>query len=276
MARLAPRGVGAMSWKEALLAGSLEAALREQGLWDLVGTLRSAVPDISRQYSTFAVDSSYLELKVRGQHAFQVRLALAGMREVAGPVVDVGDSSGTHIRCLKALGEPGRRYLSVNLDASAVRKVQAAGLEAVHARAEELGARGIDAAVFLCFETLEHLPDPAGFLHTLAAKTAARRLVLTVPYVARSRVGLHHIRAGLKKPVTAEQVHLFELCPEDLRLLFRHCGWSVVHDEVYLQYPRRSWRRLLKPAWKRRDFEGFYGAVLEPDPTWSSLYGDWP
>lgn len=265
-----------MSWKEALLAGSLEAALREQGLSDLVGTLRSAVPDISRQYSTFAVDSPYLELKVRGQHAFQVRLALAGMSNVAGPVVDVGDSSGTHIRYLKALGEPGRRYLSVNLDAAAVRKVQSAGLEAVQARAEELGPRGIDAAVFLCFETLEHLPDPSGFLHSLATKTAARRLVLTVPYVERSRVGLHHIRAGLKKSVTAEQVHLFELCPEDLRLLFRHCGWSVAHEEVYLQYPRRSWRRLLKPAWKQRDFEGFYGAVLEPDPTWSSLYEDWP
>lgn len=265
-----------MSWKESLLEGSLRAAIAEQGLSPIVEELRAAVPDITRQYSGFDVDSSYLELKVRGQHAFQVRLARAGLDGIEGPVADIGDSSGTHIRYLSASeGGVKRRYLSLNLDDRAVAKIRGLGLEAIHARAEELEAKGIDAAAFLCFETLEHLPDPYGFLHTLSAKTRAKRLILTVPYVSRSRVGLHHIRAGLKKPVTAEQVHLFELCPEDLRLMFRHCGWKIVRDEIYLQYPRRSWRRLLKEAWRRRDFEGFYGAVLEPDDSWSSLYGDW-
>lgn len=261
--------------KERILLLSLRSALREQGLEPEVRRLREAVPDIASQYSGFSVTGPYLELKVRGQHAFQVSLARLALGDRPAKVVDLGDSAGTHIAYLqKLIPQGGHRFLSINLDGAAVARIKAKGLEAVKARAEDLAAQGLSADVFLCFETLEHLSDPITFLHDLS-KTGCRTLVLTVPYVAQTRMGLHHLRTGMTKTVGAESVHLFELAPEDLRLLFRHSGWRVSREKIYLQYPRFSILRLMKVLWRRVDFEGFYGVVLERDDTWSRLYEDW-
>ncbi|MFH1724210.1 MAG: methyltransferase domain-containing protein [Elusimicrobiota bacterium] len=263
--------------REELLEKSLRAAIEEQDLADLCRRLEEVQPDLREQYSTFEVDSEFLRTKVRGQQAFQI--ALASPELEARPeavVVDVGDSSGTHTAYLKAL-VPGskHRFVSVNLDPKAVGKIQSRGLEAVLARAEELEQYGVNADVFLAFELLEHLSDPATFLHELSAKTRCSRLVLSVPFVRRSRLGIHHIRAGLRKEVSAENVHIFELSPEDLRLLFRHTGWKVERERIYRQYPRGSWLAMTKHVWRDWDFEGFYGVVLSRDDTWSSLYTGW-
>ena len=99
--------------------------------------------------------------------------------------------------------------------------------------------------------------------------------MVTVPYVAQSRVALHQIRAGMKKVAPAETVHVFELSPEDWKLAFLHAGWKIERERIYRQYPRWSPLRFTKWLWKRSDFEGFYGAVLSRDDTWSSLYPDW-
>ncbi len=267
---------GLQKGREHLLKASLEAAIAEQGLLELANELREILPDIRKQYSSFEVDTPFLETKLRGQHAFQ--LALAGPEIASRPkavVVDIGDSSGMHTAALKALYPGERRWLSVNLDKEAVARVRARGFEALEARAEELGKHGIDADVFLSFETVEHLPDPINFLHALAAKTRCQRLVLTVPYVRQSRVGLHHLRANLKKPVTAETVHLFELSPADWKLVFRHAGWKLERERTYLQYPRHHPLAATRPIWRSWDFEGFYGAVLSRDDAWSSLYASW-
>ena len=54
---------------------SIEHAVREQGLKELVAELSQLVPDITEQYSMFRIDSPYLNTKVRAQHAFQISLA---------------------------------------------------------------------------------------------------------------------------------------------------------------------------------------------------------
>ena len=265
------------SGKEKLLTRSLKAAAAEQGLLELAGRLRDlAGKDLADQYSTMDIDSEYLLTKVCCQQAFQIKLASTVLPDGPGTVVDIGDSSGAHTRHLQALNPACKAdFLSVNLDPQAVAKIRAKGLKALQSRAEQLGAHGVDADVFLLFETLEHLPDPFSFLHDLSSKTRCRRLVLTVPYVRRSRLGLHHIRAGLKEHRTAERVHLLELCPEDLRLLFAHTGWKVEKETIYRQYPRYSPLRATRALWARWDFEGFYGAVLSRDDAWSSLYDSW-
>jgi SAM-dependent methyltransferase len=262
--------------KERLLLRSLRSAAAEQGLADLAQRLRTLAGDLGDQYSTHKIDSEFLKTKVAVQQAFQMSLAGPALNG-ATSVVDIGDSSGRHIQCLKKLYPLVKaRWLSVNLDATAVTKIRAKGLEAVQARAEELDRHGVEADVFLLFETLEHLSDPFNFLHRLSSRTKCRRLVLTVPFVRRSRLGLHHVRAGLRETQTAERVHLLELSPEDLRLLFAHTGWKVVEERTYLQYPLRSPMRATKALWAQTDFEGFYGAVLARDDSWSSLYGSWP
>lgn len=110
------------------------------------------------------------------------------------------------------------------MDAQAVQRIRNRGLDAVHARAEDLGRLAVQPDVALLFETLEHLPNPVGFLHQLAAQTPCRHLIVTVPYVVRSRMGLHHIRQRMEAPVNSERTHLFELSPEDWGLLWAHAG----------------------------------------------------
>lgn len=264
------------SGRERLLLRSLRAAVREQGLGEWVARHEAAVPDLSDQYSDFSLDTEFLRFKVRAQQAFQVSLAAPVLAEnPGGAVVDIGDSSGAHTAALKAaLPGSSHRFFSVNLDPAAVERVRARGFAAELCRAEELPSRGIEADTFLCFETLEHLSDPGSFLNALS-KTPCRRLVLTVPLVSATRVGLHHVRAGLRRPVSPETVHIFEFSPGDLKLLARHAGWEVVVERAYRQYPQRSALRATRRIWRSWDFEGFYGLVLRRDPSWSSLYSGW-
>lgn len=277
---------------ERLQAISLQAAAREQALDGVARRLAGIVPDLTGQYTTFAVSGAMLRVKVRTQHAFQIALALRAVARVlerqrgggAGDgvlrIVDVGDSAGTHLTYLKTLlGEDHRlagrilECVGVNLDPAAVDRIRGRGLPAILGRAEDVVARGaIEAQVALCFEMLEHMADPISFLDTLSRSGRCACFVLTVPYLRRSRVGLHHIRRAERRAVTPENTHIFELSPEDWKLLFAHAGWAVSEEQVYRQYPRHSWWRVMQPAWRWFDFEGFYGAILEPDRTWADLY----
>jgi hypothetical protein len=262
--------------RESLLLRSLRAAVAEQGLAGSVRKHAEVFPELSRQYTDFELDTDFLKYKVRAQQSFQVSLAAPVLASRPGAtVVDIGDSSGAHIAALKALlPDGGHRFLSVNLDEKAVARVKARGFEALLCRAEALQEKGVKADIFLSFETLEHLNDPATFLNRLS-KTACDRLVLTVPFVAETRVGLHHLRAGLRKTVSPETVHIFEFSPDDLKLLAAHCGWAVETERVYRQYPLNSPLRGTRAIWKNWDFEGFYGLVLRRDASWSSLYTGW-
>ncbi len=263
---------------QATLRNSLLKALKAQGLEKLFLGLPSMVEDIADQYTTFKLDTPYLQAKVRGLHAFQVSLvaeALKNKKQAA--VIDIGDSAGTHLHYLLRLFGAEKKLFcrSVNSDPAAVEKIRAKGLDAILARAEEIHQYGLDIDVILCFETLEHLSDPVRFLHGLSSQTNASHLIATVPYVRRSRVGLSHIRRAETKNVGAENTHLFELDPDDWKLLARHAGWNVMKERIYLQYPRWGLFRFTKPLWSKFDFEGFYGMILTRDHTWSSRYADW-
>ena len=267
---------------EGLKIRSLRAALAEQGLASLLARLEAIVPDIRQQYTTYELDTEYLRVNVRAVHTFQIhmveqaitRLQLDPTHRLT--IVDIGDSAGTHIQYLNGLHPDwSLRCLGLNLDQQAVDKIKAKGLEAVCARAEELPALGIDADIFLSFETLEHLLSPIQFLKDLADTSACRAFVITVPYVAQSRVGLRHIRLGQRRPATPEDTHIFELSPRDWGFLAQQAGWAVAYEQTYLQYPRFGLWRVLKDYWKLMDFEGFWGAVLVRDSTWKDLYTGW-
>ena len=263
---------------QSMMKTSIEKASKEQGLKSLEDKLTKIVPDITYQYSTFEVNNPYIEVKVRNQHAFQISLVNEVISEFEKPtIVDIGDSAGTHLQYIMGLHSKNKKIqcLSVNLDAQAVEKIKQKGLEAVNARAEDLHKYNINADIFLCFEMLEHLMNPCHFLHELSTKTNAKYLVITVPYLQNSRVGLHHIRGGVLRDVYAENTHIFELSPKDWKLLVRHSGWNVAQERIYLQYPKRGFLWITKALWRRFDFEGFYGMILTKDNTWSSKYMDW-
>lgn len=258
---------------------SLESSVKEQGINGTVIKLEQIVPDITNQYSSFAVDTTFLNKKVRGVHSFQISLLDKTIREFANPIiVDVGDSSGTHLQYIAGLYSSGRKIkcISVNSDINAVSRIKDKGLDAIHSKVEDINWCSIKADIFLCFETLEHLMDPCRFLYELSSKTDAKYLIVTVPYVKQSRVGLEHIRYNNSNYNTSsERVHIFELDPEDWKLLIRHSGWDIVEERIYLQYPRKNILRITKPLWQRYDFEGFYGFILKKDGKWSSKYIGW-
>ena len=268
---------------EWLCLNSIKLATWQQGFSGLYHQLGRIVPDITHQFSTVLLNTEYLRVNVRATHAFQMSLVNRALDPHKNPgkgtigIVDIGDSAGTHTKYIKSLHKDRQfNCLSVNLDREAVKRIKAHGLQAAHGRAEDLEYPS-STQVFLTFALLEHLVNPCGLLHKLSKYPDCKALVVTVPYVAQSRVGLRHIRLNNKRTVCAENTHIFEISPKDWQLIFKHSGWAVVYEQVYYQYPRHvpivSW--FFKRFWARNDFEGFYGAILKPDKTWSKLYADW-
>lgn len=262
----------------AMMTLSLKKAIREQGLLELKNRLEELVPDIRNQYSMFEVNTPYLMNKVRNLHAFQISLFNSVAKDLGIlSIVDIGDSAGTHLQYISGLYSKNKkiRGLSINIDELAVERIRGKGLEAINARAEDLDKYNIHPDVFLCFEVLEHLMDPCRFLYGLSSRTKTPFLIVTVPYLKKSRVGLRQIRDKRPEPRCAENTHIFELSPEDWKLLIKHSGWKIVKEQIYLQYPTKSIFRLTKYFWKKFDFEGFYGAILARDDSWSSQYLNW-
>ena len=267
-----------------LQRASIWSAVREQHLDRLSTRLAEIVPDLTFQYTTFSVDNDYLRIKIRSLHAFQINLLIKAINYIPPKesiyVVDIGDSSGTHLIYLDSIlkddvkfASCNLNYLSVNLDPIAVEKISSKGIRAILCRAEDLYENHkIKADLIFSFEMLEHLYDPISFLNILSEKSVSEYFVLTVPYLSQSRVGLHHIRQGQNRVVYPENTHIFELSPHDWKLIFQQAGWKIVNDVIYRQYPAWSVWRLLKPLWKKLDFEGFYGVILKRDRTWAELY----
>jgi len=272
---------------EGLLHGiafySLKLALVQQGLDRLIDTLRQIVPDISQQEAgTKETFNPYWEYKRRGLQAFQSALMLRALKGYAKrnlSVADIGDSAGTHMLYLKNLANKLCYQIdsvSVNLDPRAIDKIRSRGLKAILCRAENLELpQNVDLAV--SFQMIEHLHNPIAFLRRLATRTNCDRLVITSPFLPRSRVGLYHARKNNGKRFFAEDEHIFELSPGDWSLLMLFSGWKIVYQDIYYQYPRGYplLSQLLGLFWRRTDFAGFWGAILERDDSLSSLYQDW-
>ena len=265
---------------------SLQKAQRQQQLIEVVKRIREIVPDISRQESRINPRfDAFWELKRRNLHGFQCKLMLEALKDQKDDqfvVVDIGDSSGTHMLYLRELTRSkfDIETLSINLDYRAISKIERRGLKALLKRAEDIqpedvGGKPIGLAT--TFQMVEHLHNPAIFFRRLSKKIDCHRLLVTVPYVETSRVGLHHVRKRVHRKVHAEDEHIFELSPDDWHLLLLHSGWQVLSNRIYYQYPRGIpiLSRILKRYWKRDDFEGFWGAILQKNTAFSNDYQDW-
>src|SRR5208337_1968021 len=189
------------------------------------------------------------------------------------------DSAGTHMNYLRELlkDKYDIQTISINLDQKAVDKIKSKGQKALLLRAEDLCSLEEKIDLYTSFQMVEHLHDPVLFFRRLALKSTCNRMLLTVPYLRSSRVGLHHIRNRAHNIIYAERVHIFELAPDDWKLLFQHSGWKIIHSEIYYQYPKKIpvISSILSWFWRNIDFEGFWGVILEKDLTFSDLYQDW-
>lgn len=263
---------------------SLKWAIKQQKLNKMLIRLREIEPDISNQEASIIKETfnQYWEFKRRGLQSFQCTLMLKALERFSKrslTVVDIGDSAGTHMLYLKELTKPKYEIdtVGVNLDPRAIEKIRARGQKAILCRAEELDLSGKHIDMFTSFEMVEHLHNPSIFFRRLARRSACNKMLITVPYLRQSRVGLHNIRHNSKKEVFAEDEHIFELSPSDWELLLLYSGWKVVQTKVYFQYPRKIpiVSSLLAHFWKKFDYEGFWGAILEKDTSFSDCYKDW-
>ena len=271
---------------ENIFTASLRVACKQNGYASIFDRLQKIVPDIEGQYTTFKIDTEYKKLKVRCQHSFQMTMVEKVCSKIDKDkliVVDIGDSAGTHLMYLEGGAVCENKEidaLSVNLDAVAIEKIKQNGLKGVCCRAEDLhsqpeftGKGKVD--LFLSFEMLEHLFNPVEFLYAMATKSECDYFIVTVPYVLRSRIGLHQIRNKRTDGMCAENTHIFELSPSDWNLLFSLSGWRVVDEMTYFQYPKYHPLHVLKWLWRWFDFEGFYGVVLKKDMSIANQYKSW-
>ena len=261
-----------------ILTLSLYLARKKQGYINLYKTLKEIVPDISDQYTSRIISGEYLTSKVYSQHAFQTQIVLDEIKKKENNIlVDMGDSSGNHIIYLKTLVS-GLKTYSVNSDKDAIDKLQKKGLPSIHSRVENLKSEGhLDETIDLmvCFQVLEHLSDPIGFLKSVNESVDVKKFIISVPYLSRSSVRLDMVEnPSLDVPFNPEVTHIFELSPEDWNKIFKFSGWRIEKSKIYYQYPRNLFSYGLKFLWKKFDFEGFYGAVLIKDDTFLKMYNN--
>ncbi len=272
---------------ESLMTGSINAAVKEQELEQIRSKLSQIVKDLSSHRIHSEIRGEFAETKARSQHAFQMDLLVSAVRKLKRKkltLVDIGDSAGTHLNYIKALcHDLDIDTISVDIDKKAVDRIKAKGMKAIHSPAEELdlGETAID--LFTSFEMVEHLANPCLFFRRMAVFGKSDYMLITVPYLRHSRVGLHHVRRMLadqeqikKAPcIHPEQEHVFELSPEDWKTLLTFSGWWVIDEKIYRQYPLKHFMRIMQPFWRKFDFEGFWGAILKRDRSISDLYNGW-
>lgn len=263
---------------------SLKAAVKEQNLLIYIKKIEKIISDYSKQYNHGKIDGKFWNYKVRAHHAFQLQMCLKAINlfkenffKKKIKIIDIGDSSGTHVNYLKKIVDEFEiETLSVNLDPLAVKKIQENGHDAINVKAEDIEKYDIDKDIFISFQTLEHLNSPIDFLKSISDTSSCKYFVITVPYLKKSRVALEYIRNQTdEKIVHSENVHIFELNPNDWKLIFKHAGWEVLEEKIYYQYPKYNPLRLLKNAWRQFDFEGFYGVILKRNDKWKSKFKDW-
>ena len=250
---------------------SIKKALEDQGLTPRYNQIRRLNIDIANQYSKESIESEYIKTKVLALHSFQMALFaqfINYQEEKKWNIIDLGDSSGNHSRYIKKLFDKHEFFtVGVNNDKKAIERINNNNSIGCHSSIESYIScyRNSDSnqiLILLMLETLEHLDNPIGVLKDIRTNMNSEALIVTVPFVRRSKVGLHYLRNNLKtdKEVSQENNHIFELSPDDWMLLFKYCGFKVERAFIYYQYP--CWTPFLRYYWQAFDFEGFAGFIL--------------
>ncbi len=250
-----------------------------QQMWDLSNKV---LPGLGDHYATIQIKDEEgllrLRLLVCAQVLF-VKKVIAYLKTHGQQVnswVDVGDSDGAARLLFLASVDSGDaiKTLGINLEKEAVALIRSKGLEAEHMNAMDLHKKGIGCDLVSVFETLEHLPDPIGFLESMQ-EVVGQRLLISVPLIVRSRVGLRYLSKQWepsKKPAYSNN-HMFELSPTDWKKLFQHTGWAIDEEWKVRQYPRRGLlKNVMQAAWRRISFEGYWFVSLKKDKTFSNQF----
>jgi 2-polyprenyl-3-methyl-5-hydroxy-6-metoxy-1,4-benzoquinol methylase len=155
-----------------------------------------------------------------------------------GRVLDVGCGAGGTAAPLRAAG--AERLVGIELDAEAAEQARA-GFDAVHVGRAEEEVAGLEERfdTILCYDLLEHLPDPAALLRALAAVAAEQaRLHVSVPNARHWTLTRDLVLRGTFGYTEAEhrdKTHLRWFTRRDLVELLEATSWPVLavqHGEL--------------------------------------------
>ncbi len=260
-------------WYNRFRISSIHKAIIQQNLDGYLGTITGLNADITDHYGSFKIDTDYIARKVRALHAFQIKLIGIGINtesSIQEKIVDLGDSSGQHLfytrRAVIGTQSPRWYDVGVNIDENAIKKITEKGFRAVKYNIEKGDFKDSnfkDADYVYMFETLEHLNNPGTVLKKIKEDINPKALIITVPHVRKSRVGIEKTSKGKEGDLTPEDIHIFELSPKDWKQLFTYAGWKVDYEQIYYQYPQnRITKYFWRWYWNRFDYEGFGGYIL--------------
>jgi SAM-dependent methyltransferase len=150
-----------------------------------------------------------------GDGAFLHELAWAGFREVIGV-----EPSAAPIRCASTEVRPWIR----------------------HAIFREDGFSRESLSLITCFQTLEHLPDPAELCRSASRLLKPGGAVLFVDHNYR---GIANRLMGMRSPIIdIEHLQLFS--PHSMSYMLRHCGFvNITVRSICNAYPLHYWLKLM-------------------------------
>jgi SAM-dependent methyltransferase len=193
------------------------------------------------------LEQAHLRRGVRYFHAWRVALLREriGARLADARLLDVGDTDGL---ILKHLGKSG---LGFNLAPAAVANIRANGIEAQIGDGHELPFEDGSFDCVFCFETLEHVENPAQLLGELSRVCSREgQVFISIPWVPRTFI--HARDPGIARGYA----HVFEFGREDFGALVSHTPlmirWEAICDligppssvaqRIYLMATRRSYQ----------------------------------
>lgn len=171
-------------------------------------------------FADVTLDARYLQEVTRYFHARRVQRITErlGAELPSLTFLDVGDTDGM---ILKHLGKKG---LGFNNSPKACEQIRRNGVEAQQGDGQRLPFPDGAFDVVMCFETLEHVPNPCQLLEELA-RVARRKVYLSIPGVLSTLV---HTR--IKGSRLGEE-HVIEFDETDFRALLTHLPLRVTHYE---------------------------------------------
>lgn len=186
-----------------------------------------------------ALEHGHFRQSIRYFHAWRIdqlqrRL---GPALASAEMLDVGDTDGL---MLKHLGKPG---LGFNLSPVAVENIRSNGVEATLGDGERMPFGDGSFDVVLCFETLEHVPNPEQLLEELARVTRRDgRVFISIPWVPRTFI---HAR---DRALPVGHQHIVELCRDDFAAVVSHTPLEITYESVCELFgtPRTSRERVIK------------------------------
>jgi SAM-dependent methyltransferase len=174
-----------------------------------------------------------------------------GREEIAqASFADMGDSSGIF---LKALGKHG---VSFNISQAALQNIQRKNILAIKGDLEHLPFRDGSVDHVLCFEVLEHMPNPILALRELE-RVCSKTAFISIPHVTRTRI----YPFGYDQTRPHWELHVFEFSDVDFLHVISHTGFKLKSRKVVeVLTPSGLYERLAFYLWGwLTDSDLFYG-----------------